>query len=156
MLAAAPAAVHRAGTRLRAPFFACRWLESATTRDPTPPTASPASTSLPSLTTDADGLRYRRAGPFIQLEVLSAYALDMGAEARDLAGPPHHIQRLSTMAAMAIAIVLAGLLAALPTHAWRIPAWCAGTAAIVFGLASIAFPDQRGAAGRGLGGGAVA
>jgi hypothetical protein len=43
---------------------------------------------------------------------LVAYALDMGAQARDLVGPPHHVQRLSTMAAMAVAIVLTGLLAA--------------------------------------------
>ena len=87
---------------------------------------------------------------------LVAYALDMGAQARDLAGPPHHAQRLSTMAAMAIAIVLTGLLGALQTPGWRIPAWSAGTAAIVFGLASVVFPDQQGAAGREWGGVALA
>jgi hypothetical protein len=87
---------------------------------------------------------------------LGAYALDMGAEARDLVGPPHHVQRLSTMAAMAIAIVLAGGLAALRTQGWRNPAWSAGTAAVVFGLASFVFPDQRGAEGRGWGGVAIA
>jgi hypothetical protein len=87
---------------------------------------------------------------------LVAYALDIGAQARDLAGPPHHVQRLSTMAAMAFAIVLTGLLAALQTRGWRIPAWSAGTAAIVFGLASLIFPDQQGAVGRGWGGVAIA
>jgi hypothetical protein len=87
---------------------------------------------------------------------LIAYAVDMGAEARDLSGPPHHVQRLSTMAALAIAIVLAGLLAALQTRGWRIPAWSAGVAAIVFGLASMVFPDNRGAEGRGWGGLAIA
>ncbi len=87
---------------------------------------------------------------------LSAYALDMGAQARALAGPPHHVQRLSTMAAMGIAIVLTGLLAALQTRGWRIPAWSAGMAAVVFGLASMVFPDQRGAEGRGWGGVAIA
>lgn len=87
---------------------------------------------------------------------LGAYALDMGGEARDLVGPPHHVQRLSTMAAMSVAIVLAGGLAALRTRGWRIPAWSAGTAAVVFGLATVVFPDQRGAEGRGWGGVAIA
>lgn len=89
------------------------------------------------------------AVPFI------AYALDMGAQARDLAGPPHHVQRLSTMAAMAVAIVLTSLLAALRTRGWRIPTWSAGVAASVFGLASVVFPDQPGGVGRGWGGMAV-
>jgi hypothetical protein len=87
---------------------------------------------------------------------LVAYALDMGDQARDLAGPPHHVQRLSTMAAMAVAIVLTGLLAALQTRGWRLPAWSAGVAALMFGLASLVFPDQRGAVGRGWGGVAIA
>ncbi len=87
---------------------------------------------------------------------LTAYALDMGAQARDLSGPPHHVQRLSTMAAMAVAIVLTGLLAGLRTRGWRIPAWSAGLAEIVFGVASVVFPSQSGAVGRGWGGLAVA
>jgi hypothetical protein len=83
-----------------------------------------------------------------------AYALEMGAQAQDLVGPPHHVQRLSTMAAMAIGIVLVGLLASLRTQGWRIPAWSAGIAAIAFGLVSIVYPDHPAAAG--LGWGAVA
>jgi lysylphosphatidylglycerol synthetase-like protein (DUF2156 family) len=82
---------------------------------------------------------------------LITYALSIAAQARQLVAPPHHVQRLATMAAMAIAVVLAGLLAALQTRGWRIPAWCAGTAAMVFGLASVVFPTYRGSAGRGWG-----
>src|SRR6266545_2537455 len=43
---------------------------SAPTTRPAPPTASPSSTPSRTLTTGADGLRYRRTGPFIELEVL--------------------------------------------------------------------------------------
>jgi hypothetical protein len=82
---------------------------------------------------------------------LIAYALEMGEQARDLAGPPHHVQRLSTMAAMAFAILLTGLLAASRTRGWRTPAWSAGAAIIVFGLATSAFPDNPGSPGRGWG-----
>jgi hypothetical protein len=85
------------------------------------------------------------AVPFI------TYALSMAADARELVAPPHHIQRLATMVAMAIAVVLTGLLATFQTRGWRIPAWCAGTAAMVFGLASMVFPTYRGSAGRGWG-----
>jgi len=35
------------------------------------PTASPSSTPSPTLTTDADGVRHREAGPFIELDALS-------------------------------------------------------------------------------------
>lgn len=82
------------------------------------------------------------AGPLV------FYALAMGSEARKVIGPPHHIERLSTMAALAVAILLTSLLAATRTRGWRIPAWSAGTAAVVFGLASTIFPDHPGAAGR--------
>lgn len=79
---------------------------------------------------------------------LIAYALHMGAEARELVGPPHHVQRLSTQASLAVAILVTALLAALRTRGWRIPAWSAGLAALVFGLASMAFPESAGAVSR--------
>lgn len=99
--------------------------------------------------------------PLFAIAVVSAlpwiaYALAMGRQAQDLVGPPHHVQRLSTMAAMAIAIVLVGLLASLRTRGWRIPAWSAGIGAVVFGLASVGYPDHPGAAGLGWGGAALA
>jgi hypothetical protein len=87
---------------------------------------------------------------------LISYALAMGRQARHLAGPPHHVLRLATMAAMAIAILLAGLLAALKPRGWSIPAWCAGVAIVVYGLASVVFPDHPGAEGRGWGSLAIA
>jgi hypothetical protein len=85
-----------------------------------------------------------------------AYAIEMGRQAQDLVGPPHHVQRLATMAAMAIAIVLVGLLASLRTRGWRIPAWSAGVAAVAFGVASVAYPDHPGAAGMAWGGATLA
>ncbi|MGH2357148.1 MAG: hypothetical protein ACRDGJ_03930 [Candidatus Limnocylindria bacterium] len=90
------------------------------------------------------------AGPLV------AYALEMGGQAQHLAGPPHHVQRLSTMAALAIAILLVGLLASLRTRGWRIAAWSAGVAAIDFGLGSVVYPDHPAAAGIAWGGVALA
>lgn len=87
---------------------------------------------------------------------LIGYAVAMGRQARQTVGPPHHILRLSTMASMAIGVVLVGLLAAFRTRGWRIPAWSAGMAVIVFGLASTIFPDHPGAAGRAWGALAIA
>jgi hypothetical protein len=86
---------------------------------------------------------------------LVGYALAMAAQAQELVGPPHHVQRLSWMAALAIAIILVGLLAAFRTSGWLIPARSAGAATVVFGLASIAFPTHMGSAGRGWGAMAV-
>jgi hypothetical protein len=85
-----------------------------------------------------------------------AYAIEMGRQAQDLVGPPHHVQRLATMAAMAIAIVLVGVLASFRTRGWRIPAWSAGVAAVVFGVASVAYPSHPGAAGMAWGGATLA
>jgi hypothetical protein len=86
---------------------------------------------------------------------LVGYALAMAAQARELVGPPHHVQRLSMMAGLAIAIILVGLLSAFRTSGWLIPARSAGAAAVVFGLASVVFPAHMGSAGQGWGAVAV-
>jgi hypothetical protein len=57
--------------------------------------------------------------------------------------------RYAEAAALAIAVVLVALLAALRTDGWRLPAWCAGTAAIVLGATSLTFPAEDGALGAG-------
>jgi uncharacterized membrane protein (DUF485 family) len=100
---------------------------------------------------------YALSRPLFAIVVVGAipsvvYAIEMGRQAQDLVGPPHHVQRLATMSAMAIAIALVGLLASLRTRGWRIPAWSAGVAAIAFGLASVAYPDHPGAVGMAWGG----
>jgi hypothetical protein len=89
------------------------------------------------------------AGPLL------AYALSMSEQARELSGPPHHIQRLTTMAAMAIAVGLVSVLAALQTRGWRISAWCVGAAGLVLGLGFLVFPNYRGSGGGGWGAFAV-
>jgi hypothetical protein len=89
------------------------------------------------------------AGPLV------AYALSMSEQARELSGPPHHVQRLTTMAAMAIAVGLVSGLAAFQTRGWRICAWCVGAAALVLGLGFLVFPNYRGSAGGGWGAFAV-
>jgi hypothetical protein len=90
--------------------------------------------------------RWPRSGP-----VPWSYALSTSEQARELSGPPHHIQRLTTMAAMAIAVGLVGVLAAFQTRGWRISAWCVGAAALVLGLGLLLFPNYRGSAGGGWG-----
>ena len=59
--------------------------------------------------------------------------------------------RLAEMAALAIAIVLVGLLAALKTPGWRVAAWSAGASAVILGVASIVLPDAPGAVGQAWG-----
>ena len=87
---------------------------------------------------------------------LIAYALAMGAAAQELTGPPHHIQRLSGMAALAVAIELTALLAAFRTPGWRITTWSAALALGVFGVASVMFPQHPVSIGTVWGGLAIA
>jgi hypothetical protein len=80
---------------------------------------------------------------------LTIYALDMAALQRNgLPSDPHVMERhWSTMAALALSIWLVGALAGMRTAGWRIPAWSAGLAAAVFGLASMVFPAYPGSIG---------
>jgi hypothetical protein len=87
---------------------------------------------------------------------LIVYALNMGAAAKELTGPPHHIQRLSWMAGLAVAIELTALLAALRTPGWRIPTWSAALATGIFGVASVMFPQHPASIGTVWGGLAIA
>jgi len=92
--------------------------------------------------------------PSITLGLLTAlaamplvlYALDMAALQRGgLPTDPHVTEsHWTTMASLALGILLVGGLAALRPEGWRIPAWSAGAAAAVLGLASIVFDGYPG------------
>lgn len=52
------------------------------------------------------------------------------------------------MAALAVAIVVAGMLAASKSGGWRVTAWSVGGAAVIVGSASIVLPELPGALGQ--------
>ncbi len=99
--------------------------------------------------------------PLAALSILAAvpavwYATSMLVLARH-AGPSCFFgrcpygDRLAEMAALALAIVLVGMLAALKTQGWRVAARSAGASAVILGLASIVLPDAPGAVGQAWG-----
>jgi hypothetical protein len=57
--------------------------------------------------------------------------------------------RYAEAAALAFALVLVALLAARQPRGWLLPAWSAGTAAVVFGAASLLWPTETGAVSGG-------
>lgn len=59
--------------------------------------------------------------------------------------------RFAEMAALAVAIVGAGMLAASRPGGWRITAWSVGLAAVIVGSASIVLPELPGSLGRTAG-----
>ncbi len=89
---------------------------------------------------------------------LAAASLQRNGPASD----PHvSMSHWTTMASMAFALVLVGLLASLRIRGWRFTAWCAGVGAAVYGLASIVFArfpvsGVRYAGSQGIGWGIVA
>jgi hypothetical protein len=102
-------------------------------------------------------LRPRREGfsvPLFALAVLGAiplvwYAVTAsGYQRNGLARDPHVSQgHWSMMAAMAIGIVLVGLLTAFKFSGWRISAWSAGVAVFLYGLISVVYPNPAGSDG---------
>jgi hypothetical protein len=101
------------------------------------------------------------SAPLAALSILAAvpavgYTASMLALARH-AGPSCFLgrcpygDRLAEMAALALAIVLVGMLAALKTQGWRVAARSAGASAVILGLVSIVLPDAPGALGQAWG-----
>jgi len=97
------------------------------------------------------------SAPLAALSILAAvpavvYAASMLVLARH-AGPSCFFgrcpygDRLAEMAALALAIVLVGMLAALKTQGWRVAARSAGASAVILGLVSIVLPNAPGALG---------
>ncbi|MGB3635442.1 MAG: hypothetical protein WA982_15475 [Rubrobacteraceae bacterium] len=86
----------------------------------------------------------------------TAYAATMLVQARQ-AGPSCFFgrcaygDRFAEMAALAIAIVVAGMLAALRPGGWRITVRSVGVAAVIVGSASIVLPELPGALGQAAG-----
>ncbi|HBY96144.1 MAG: hypothetical protein M5U01_38625 [Ardenticatenaceae bacterium] len=108
----------------------------------------------------------RLSAPLAALSILAAipataYAATMLVQARQ-AGPSCFFgrcaygDRFAEMAALAIAIVVLGMLAASQTEGWRVTAWSVGAAAAIFGSASIVLPEVSGAPGQAAGALAVA
>ena len=100
------------------------------------------------------------------LSVLAAipatvYAAAMLVQARQ-AGPScflgrcAHGDRFAEVAALAIAIVVGGMLAAFKPRGWRVTAWSVGAATVILASASIVLPELAGALGRATGAAAVA
>jgi hypothetical protein len=82
---------------------------------------------------------------------LGLYAWRMAELQRNgLAADPHvRDGHWATMGAMAIGIVLTGLLSSLKLPGWRITAWSAGSALFLYGLISLVYPQLPGAEGTG-------
>lgn len=87
---------------------------------------------------------------------LGAVSYAAGQLAMQLTVSDAHTRGLhySSSAATALAIAAVALLASLRTTGWRIPAWMAGIAAILYGVAGVLYPDTSSSLGQS--GGAAA
>jgi hypothetical protein len=82
----------------------------------------------------------------IALVPAGAYALTMAELQGGPATDPHvELHHWSGMAAAALSIVLVGVVAGLRTKGWRLTAWLAAGAGVLFGLTSVIYPDDPGA-----------
>lgn len=80
-------------------------------------------------------------------------AAQLTPEERELV---EHFFHWPGMAAVAVAIILVGLLAALRIRGWRVTAWTAGLALAYYGLVSVLTPDDASSGGYLWGGLAIA
>ncbi len=81
---------------------------------------------------------------------LVLYGIDQALIQRNSWPPksdPHHNAHWFTMAELAFAIVLVGLVAALGIRGWTVAAWAAGGMAVVFGVSSAVWSDAASSAG---------
>jgi hypothetical protein len=110
-----------------------------------------------------DVLRVGRVNPLLTaLAIVAAlplvrFALQQIRIQRVDSASPHGIAfHWGTMATLALAIVATMLVASIRAPGWRLPAWCAGLSLMVFGLASVIYPDYASSVGRVWGIGAIA
>ncbi|MCA1726496.1 MAG: hypothetical protein LC722_02225 [Actinobacteria bacterium] len=80
---------------------------------------------------------------------VTAYALSMARLQRLGPASDPHVEEhhWAAMATMAVALVLVALLSSLRMPGWRLSARCAAIGTMVFGLASVVYPNYPGSAG---------
>jgi len=82
----------------------------------------------------------------IALLPAGGYALTMAELQGGPTTDPHvELHHWSGMAGAALAIVLVGVVSGLRTEGWRLTAWLAAVAGVLFGLTSVIYPDYPGA-----------
>ena len=124
--------------------------------------AVPAAVMLALHPVRKDVVRVGRGSP-----VLAAFAIVAGVPLVRFAIEQIRIQRVDTvsphgiavhwgtMATLALAIAATLLVASIRAPGWRLPAWCAGLALAVFGLASVIFTGYASSVGRAWGTAAI-
>ena len=97
------------------------------------------------------GMSYVLIGVALAAAVpLAIYGVDQALLQRNSWPPtsdPHHT-KWAWMASLAFTIPLVGLVSSARTAGWRVPAWSAGIAAVIFGLVSVLYPNHASSLGR--------